>query len=161
MLSSAFSGSFLAFGALDRDNRTTRKYFDCYLVIDRRTHLFTNPAPDAFHLIHNRIGIFKVHYRESLDRTLGNTEPASLIGGAGCLIDDREAHANFGALPQRNKCVGRAGRDTWKVGRQSPQRVHRSRNRISSTAPGGRSQSVLNFSGGAGTGTFSPSFCCS
>ena len=31
------------------------------------------------------------------------------------MIDDREAHANFGALPQRNKCVGRAGRDTWKV----------------------------------------------
>jgi len=115
MLSSAFSGSFLAFGALDRDNRTTRKYFDCYLVIDRRTHLFTNPAPDAFLLIHNRIGIFKVHYRESLDRTFGNTEPASLIGGAGCLIDNREAHANFGAFPQRNKCVGRAGRDTREV----------------------------------------------
>src|SRR5438309_5635076 len=130
MLLSAFSGSFFAFGALDRDNRTTRKYFDCYLVIDRRTHLFTNPAPDAFHLIHNRIGIFKVHYRESLDRTLGNTEPASLIGGAGCLIDDREAHANFGALPQWNKCIGRAGRDTREVVTEIAGRFIREENRV-------------------------------
>src|SRR2546427_1081094 len=99
MLSSAFSGSFVTFGALDRDNRTTRKYFDCYLVIDRRTHLFTNPAPDAFHLIHNRIGIFKVHYRESLDRTLGNTEPASLIGGAARLYCHREGQADLGPPP--------------------------------------------------------------
>src|SRR5438093_13661286 len=110
MLSSAFSGSFLAFEALDRANRTTRKYFDCYLVIDRRTHLFTDPAPDAFLLIHNRIGIFKIHHRKSLDRTLGNTEPASLIGGADSLIDYRQSHANFDSVPQRHKCIGRAVR---------------------------------------------------
>src|SRR5207237_8554061 len=110
MLSSAFSGSFFAFGALDRDNRTTRKYFDCYLVIDRRTHLFTNPAPDAFHLIHNRIGIYKGHYRESLDRTLGNKEPPSLISDAGSLHDDHEAQSDFGAPPQRTRRGDRAGR---------------------------------------------------
>src|SRR5438105_2968895 len=130
MLSSAFSDSFLAFGALDRDNWSTRKYFDCYLVIDRRTHLFTDPAPDAFLLIHNRIGIFKVHHRKSLDRTLGNTEPASLIGGADRLIDDREAHANFGARAQRNECVGRAGRDTREVVTEKAGGFIREENRI-------------------------------
>ena len=31
------------------------------------------------------------------------------------MIDHRQAHANFGALPQRNKCIGRAGRDTRKI----------------------------------------------
>ena len=130
MLSSAFSGSFLAFKALDRDNWTTRKYFDCYLVIDRRADLFTDPASHAFLLIYNRIWIFEVHHRESLDRTLGKTEPAPLIGGAGRLIDDREAHANFGARAHRNESVGRAGRDTGEVVAEKAGRFTREENRV-------------------------------
>ena len=130
MLSSAFSGSFLAFKALDCDNWTTRKYFDCYLVIDRRADLFTDPAPDAFLLIHNRIWIFEVHHRESLDRTLGKTEPAPLIGGARRLIDDREAHTNFGASAHRDESIGRASRDTWEVIAEKAGRFTREKNRV-------------------------------
>jgi len=188
-LSSAFSGLFLTLGALLHCNRTTGKYFDRNLVIDRGADLFTDTATDTFLLIHKRIWILKPNHRKRFSRTLGKTKAAALVCRAHRLVDDRQTHPDFGSLPQRNQRLGGACRHTRKVITEKTWgfigeedwiavgwvffdaaiRTRRQAITAAGTAlqeqrllhgPGGLSQSVLNFSG-APSGVFSMSFCCS